>query len=171
MGRGTTTRVVLVEDHDAVREATEIMLRLAGFEVVEGTADPTRAREIVRSERPDVAVLDLRLGRQSGARLAWMLAREHPDLRLVIFTAVEELAELRDALAAAQQAQPQRGGGQHGGHRQRDLDAQQPLARPVDVVELQQQRRLVEREPHARAEGERELRLDVLVAAQDRDAA
>ena len=100
MGRGNATRVVLVEDHDAVREATEIMLRLAGFAVVEGTSDPTRAREIVRTERPDVAVIDLRLGTQSGARLAHLLAREHPELRLVIFTAVDDPAELRDALSA-----------------------------------------------------------------------
>lgn len=104
MGGGSATRVVLVDDHDAVREATESMLRLAGFDVVPGTGDPAHAQEIVRADRPDVAVVDLRLAGQSGARLARALAAEHADLRLVIFTAVDDPAELREALAAPAQA-------------------------------------------------------------------
>jgi two-component system response regulator DesR len=45
-----------------------------------------------------VVVVDLRLAGQSGARLAQLLAAEHPGLRLVVFTAVDDLAELRDLL-------------------------------------------------------------------------
>ena len=90
--------VVLVDDHEVVREATEAVLRDAGFDVCEGTGDPARARELVRTGRPDVAVLDLRLDGQSGARLAELLAREHPGLRLIVFTGVDDVAELGEVL-------------------------------------------------------------------------
>ena len=93
------SKVVLVDDHEVVREATEAVLREAGFDVGEGTGDPARARELIRQQRPHVAVLDLRLGSQSGARLAELLAREHPDLRIVAFTGVDDVAELREVLA------------------------------------------------------------------------
>src|SRR5204862_177430 len=47
---------------------------------------------------------------------------------------------------------------------QRDLHAKEPLARPVDVLELEEQRGLVERHAHAGTEEDRELGLEVLVA-------
>jgi two-component system invasion response regulator UvrY len=90
--------VLLVEDHSAVREATEQMLRTAGFTVIEGTGDVARARELIRRWRPKVAVVDLRLAGQSGLRLVRLLTREHPDLRVVVFTAVDDPAELREVL-------------------------------------------------------------------------
>ena len=55
-----------------------------------------------------------------------------------------------DLLAPAQEAARQRHGGEQRRDRQRDLHAQDALLRPVDVVELEQQRGLVEREAHAR---------------------
>jgi DNA-binding NarL/FixJ family response regulator len=87
--------VLLVEDHSAVREATEAMLRTAGFRVMDGTGDVARARALIRQWQPQVAVVDLRLAGQSGLRLARLLTREHPELRLVVFTAVDDPAERR----------------------------------------------------------------------------
>ena len=92
--------VVLIDDHGVVREATESVLRSAGFRVWEGTGEAAHARELIRRARPDVAVVDLRLGGQSGIWLASQLAREHPTLRLIAFTAVDDPIELRAALAA-----------------------------------------------------------------------
>ena len=52
-----------------------------------------------------------------------------------------------------------------------DLDAEQPLAGPVDVAEVEQQRRLVEGEPDPGAEAEGEHLLELLVLGDERRAA
>src|SRR4051794_447682 len=52
-----------------------------------------------------------------------------------------------------------------------DLHAEKPLLGPVDVVELQEQRGLVHRHPHPRAEQQRQPGLEILVARHDRDRA
>src|ERR687895_42492 len=73
-----------------------------------------------------------------------------------------------DPLAAAQEAQSERDRGQQRRHGERDLHAQEPLAGPVDVLELQQQRGLVERQSHTDAERHGQQRLEVLVPGDDR---
>ena len=100
LGEAGLTSVVMVDDHGVVREATESVLRAAGFRVWEGTGDAASARELIRRQRPDVAVVDLRLGGDSGVWLASQLALEHPSLRLIAFTGVDDLTELRAALGA-----------------------------------------------------------------------
>ena len=62
-------------------------------------------------------------------------------------------------LAAAQHAQRERDRRQHRERREADLHADDALLGPVDVVELEQQRRLVERQRHAGAEGQRQPRV------------
>ena len=52
-----------------------------------------------------------------------------------------------------------------------DLDAEKALAAPVDVAEVEQQRRLVEREAHAGAEGGRQRSLDALLTRDQRAGA
>ena len=76
-----------------------------------------------------------------------------------------------DRLAAAQEARREDGRRDEGHGRERDLHRQHALPRPVDVVELEQQCRLVEREPHPGPEDEREPRLDLLVVGEDRRGA
>ena len=54
---------------------------------------------------------------------------------------------------------------------ERDLHGEDALLGPVDVLELDQQRRLVERQRRADAERDGEPRVEVLVARDDRRAA
>ena len=58
-----------------------------------------------------------------------------------------------------------------GDRRERDLDAEHALLGPVHVVELEQQRGLVEHERDADAEREREVLVELLALGADRDAA
>ena len=69
------------------------------------------------------------------------------------------------ALAAAQHPQPEDRRREQAGRPEAELDAQQALARPVDVVELEQQRRLVEGEPDPGAERQGEGLLELARSA------
>jgi hypothetical protein len=75
------------------------------------------------------------------------------------------------ALAAAQDAQREHARRHRGRRRKGDLDADQPLARPVDVLEIQQQRGLVEGEPDSDAERNREGLAQLGVVGEQRGAA
>ena len=98
--RRAATTVMVVDDHAAVRRGTELLLDGAGFTVLPGTGEVEAARAAIREAAPAVAVLDVRLDGRSGLHLSEMLAREHPALRILIYTGAADGATLRQALDA-----------------------------------------------------------------------
>ena len=83
MAAPRTGTVLLVEDHDAVREATARALRSAGHHVLSaGTAE--EALEMVQNgQAVDVLVADLVLPGMTGLDLAAELRRRHPAVHVV----------------------------------------------------------------------------------------
>lgn len=79
-------RLVLIEDHEALREGLELLLDREGCEVV-GTAGTARAgRELVQRLEPDVALVDIRLGDESGIDLTRDLVDADAGRRVVLYT-------------------------------------------------------------------------------------
>src|SRR5689334_24162655 len=79
-------RLVLIEDHQALREGLELLLDREGCQVV-GTAGTARdGRELVESLDPDVALVDIRLGDDSGIELTRTLLDAEPERRVVLYT-------------------------------------------------------------------------------------
>ena len=64
-GKGSRGRVAIVEDEVLLAAFIEVALTDAGFTVVGKAVDADQAISLLREEKPDVAVLDIRLG---GAR-------------------------------------------------------------------------------------------------------
>ncbi len=62
----TPRRIVLVEDEPALRDNYTLALSKAGYDV-RGHADPVSALAAVRQHMPDVAIIDIGLGRDSEA--------------------------------------------------------------------------------------------------------
>jgi DNA-binding NarL/FixJ family response regulator len=82
----TPLRLVLIEDHQALREGLELLLDREGLSVV-GTAGTAAAgRELVERLNPDVALVDIRLGEDSGIKLTAELVDADPDRRIVLYT-------------------------------------------------------------------------------------
>ena len=55
-------RVAIVEDHNALRQGLELLLTSRGVEVVGAVGTAREGLELVETTRPDVAVVDVRLG-------------------------------------------------------------------------------------------------------------
>lgn len=90
--------VVLVEDHVALRKGIELLLSRRGH-VVAGAADDARSGyEVIRAKRPDVALVDLGLPDESGAKLACQLLDENPEQRILLYTGIEDLDMISGAL-------------------------------------------------------------------------
>jgi DNA-binding NarL/FixJ family response regulator len=69
------TRVVLVEDHDMVAEAIGLALERAGIEVVARASTVAAALADIRTDRPDIVLLDRRLPDGDGTALIPELVR------------------------------------------------------------------------------------------------
>jgi two-component system response regulator MtrA len=59
-------RVVVADDDAAIRGLVEVAVRKAGAEVAAAVGDGTAAVDAIRSERPDLAVLDVSMPGMSG---------------------------------------------------------------------------------------------------------
>jgi two-component system OmpR family response regulator len=79
------SRVLFIEDDQAVRNAIAIELRAAGY-LVQDEVDGSSLEEIAESFRPDIAVLDVMLPGRSGFDLAHVL-RNKSDLPILFLTA------------------------------------------------------------------------------------
>lgn len=81
------TRVLLLDDHPAVAEGMRALLsKEPTIEVVAVAQTGERALELARSERPEVALLDIDLPGHDGLETGERLLGEHATLRLIYFS-------------------------------------------------------------------------------------
>jgi AmiR/NasT family two-component response regulator len=96
-------RVLLADDDPPVRAVLSDVLTGYGHEVVATAATGSEAIELTRSARPDVVLLDVHMPDGSGLDAARTIARDCPDVAVILFTGDETLA-LSDADAAESSA-------------------------------------------------------------------
>jgi DNA-binding NarL/FixJ family response regulator len=84
-------RLVLIEDHQALREGLELLLGREGCEVVGTAGTAEQGRELIERLDPDVALVDIRLGEGSGIELTAALVDADPERRVVLYTGSSDL--------------------------------------------------------------------------------
>jgi response regulator NasT len=91
-------RVLVAEDEAIIRLGLRAMLTALGHEVLLA-ADGREALQLVRTARPDVALLDIRMPLTDGLEAARVIARKHP-MPILILTAYsdQDLIEKASAL-------------------------------------------------------------------------
>jgi DNA-binding NarL/FixJ family response regulator len=94
-------RVLVVDDHPIVLDGVTLALHNTSWLRVAGYARSGReAISAVRTLRPDIVLLDLRLPDMLGPEAVQALRAGDPDLKVIIFTAYPDHAALDAALAA-----------------------------------------------------------------------
>jgi DNA-binding NarL/FixJ family response regulator len=84
-------RLVLIEDHQALREGLELLLGRDGIEVLGTAGNAEDGRELVESLAPDVSLIDILLGEDSGIELTAQLIDADPERRVVLYTGSNEI--------------------------------------------------------------------------------
>jgi DNA-binding NarL/FixJ family response regulator len=84
-------RLVLIEDHQALREGLELLLDRQGCQVLGTAGDATHGRTLIERLEPDVSLVDIRLGEDSGIRLTADLIDADPDRRIVLYTGSSDI--------------------------------------------------------------------------------
>jgi DNA-binding NarL/FixJ family response regulator len=97
----TELRLVVIDDHDLVREGLRsILTDQEGIRVVGTAGSEQDALDVVEATAPDVVLLDLRLGATSGAEVARRLRTNGSSVRILVLSAHDAPADLREALRA-----------------------------------------------------------------------
>jgi DNA-binding NarL/FixJ family response regulator len=100
-----TIRVLLVDDHPAVRRGLrELLASYSDLQVVGEAGDGAAALQAAASLQPDVIVLDILLPGPDGVDIAQRLRFEVPDAKVVILTAFGNEEYVRGALRAGARA-------------------------------------------------------------------
>ncbi|MEU1487508.1 response regulator transcription factor [Streptomyces sp. NPDC005752] len=95
------TRILLADDHALVRRGVRLILdNEPDLQVVAEAGDGAEAIEMARTERPDLAVLDIAMPRLTGLQAARELSRVMPELRILMLTMYDNEQYFFEALKA-----------------------------------------------------------------------
>lgn len=94
----TRPRVLLVDDHLLFAEAIRAALEQDGLEVLPLAQSGSDAIKAARNYVPDLAIIDIGLPDVDGLDLGVQLRAEHPDIRILVVTALNSVSALRRTL-------------------------------------------------------------------------
>jgi DNA-binding NarL/FixJ family response regulator len=95
-------RVVIAEDSAILRDGLMQLLTERGFEVVDAVSDARSLQDCVERDRPDVAVVDIRMPpsfTDEGVRASLEIRRRHPQMGILLFSQYIETRYASDLLA------------------------------------------------------------------------
>ena len=105
-----TIRVLIVEDHNVVRQGLVALINLAdGIQVVGEAADGVEAIAQFRKHQPDVTMIDLRLPKMGGVDVIQRVRSESPNARFVVLTTYDGDEDIYRALKSGAKAYLQKG--------------------------------------------------------------
>jgi DNA-binding NarL/FixJ family response regulator len=94
-------RVLIADDHGIVRSGLRLLLeRQPDIEVVAEAADGAEARELAVRERPDLAILDVKMPKLTGLQATREIKRQAPEVSVLILSMHDDERYLFEALKA-----------------------------------------------------------------------
>jgi len=85
----TRLRVLIADDHPGVVRAVSRLLAMS-YDVVGSVADGSGLLEAAQRLQPDVIVLDMNLPDADGLKACYQITQEHPAMKVIVFTAMDE---------------------------------------------------------------------------------
>jgi DNA-binding NarL/FixJ family response regulator len=93
-------RIVVIEDHPAVREGLCLVLEREGYAVIGRAGSAEEGHQVIVDAEPDVALIDVHLPDGSGVDLTRRLLRRDSRLGVLLYTGTDDVDVLEDALAS-----------------------------------------------------------------------
>jgi two-component system, NarL family, response regulator LiaR len=94
-------RIVIADDHSLVRQGLRRYLEMAdGIEVVGEASTGGEAVDLVDRERPDIALMDIRMPEMDGLEAARTISARYPETGIVMLTAYDDRHFVVEAVRA-----------------------------------------------------------------------
>jgi DNA-binding NarL/FixJ family response regulator len=94
-------RLLIVDDHDLIRESTQLMLEgEPDLEVVGEAVNGRHALELCRRLRPDLVLMDVRMPEMDGLTATREIKKEMPAISVLVVSAYESEDYRREAASA-----------------------------------------------------------------------
>jgi DNA-binding NarL/FixJ family response regulator len=94
-------RVLIADDHGIVRSGLRLLLeRQPDIEVVAEAADGAEARELAIGERPDLAILDVKMPKLTGLQATREIKAQAPEVAILILSMHDDERYIAEALKA-----------------------------------------------------------------------
>ncbi len=93
-------RIVLVDDHQMMRDGLRMILEKKDFSVVTEASDVQSALDCVKQSEPDLVVLDLHLRGEDGISATRKILQARPNSKVLILSADPSAAAVSAALRA-----------------------------------------------------------------------
>jgi DNA-binding NarL/FixJ family response regulator len=97
---GGNPSLVLVEQHEALRDGLAVLLERRGFKVVGRATTAARGEEVIREHNPDVAVVGIDLPDERGTELVRRISGNGVGSKCLIYTGLNDPALLEAAYRA-----------------------------------------------------------------------
>src|SRR3954469_18549479 len=97
-----TQRVVMADDDVLLREGVAGLLERSGFEIAGQAGDAADLLRVVRDQRPDLVIVDIRMPPRhetEGLDAARVIRREQPEVGILVLSAHAEVDEAMELLA------------------------------------------------------------------------
>lgn len=91
-------RVLIVDDHKLFAEAIRVALTEAGINVVGSASTGREALRLAASTKPELVLMDLGLPDINGIRLGQDLMIRHPEMKILVVTALRDAKAVKKAL-------------------------------------------------------------------------
>jgi DNA-binding NarL/FixJ family response regulator len=85
------TRVLIVEDHPLFSKGlTSLIISQAPYLVIGEARNLAAAMDFARSKKPDLAIVDINLGKEDGMTVIKELRQEHPHIKILVLSMHDE---------------------------------------------------------------------------------
>lgn len=98
-------RIVLADDDILLREGIGSLLEGAGFEVIGQARDAPELLELIREDRPDLAIIDIRMPpdyEAEGLEAAREIREQFPEIGILVLSAHADVEEAMELLTGGQ---------------------------------------------------------------------
>ena len=92
--------VLIADDHEVIRRGVEVLLESSHFRVVASAATVAQLVRLARKHKPDVVLLDVRLGDEDGLDAIRRVRSAATKTRIVVFSAFDNPTYVARAVAA-----------------------------------------------------------------------
>ncbi len=99
--RNDEMRVLIADDHGIVRSGLRVLLEQQDdIEVIAEASDGATARDVAIRERPDLAILDVKMPKLTGLQATREIREQAPDVAVLILSMYDDERYLFEALKA-----------------------------------------------------------------------